>query len=207
MTCSYTALLLDSNPPTIEEFIWYCAHAFLPIGRQGGSTETMPLRFEADDEYYREELLKAKKRLAELVALSDEEFEAQTQAQAKNDEAEELAWYEKKLKQQEKFSAMRVQIDAWPAPAKYQPLRAFMLTRLAAAVSEHAVTMNLVKDVQVPHQTREQAIFIEQSRIERTAEKIKLLEESAEKYTVWITELAAIIGNPTNPAKPFKLMG
>jgi hypothetical protein len=129
MSTGYTHAVEESDDYTFEEFLWHCAAAFF-------YDCTEPPEERKPSEYEENSLLEAKKRLAELQAMSPEE--AETTAREEYESGVKMAREaeEHRRKKLARYDAMRAKVLAWvpPLQAHKDGLQRFMLEQIDSSI-------------------------------------------------------------------------
>lgn len=132
MPTGYTHRVADGKVTTLREFAMLCARAFgATISMRDTPTDTpIPEKFEAST-YHRQELVKARAKLARLERMSP--IEAQREMQ-QNHSSAMACWRDSSIRdaqQRARYLAMIEQVTAWHAPTpEHAGLKDFMLQQL-----------------------------------------------------------------------------
>lgn len=136
MPTGYTSTLYEGKSQTFEEFVMDCARAFgaLYVLRDSRDAE-IPAVFEPNTDYYDERLDEARRKLADLDAMSPET--AAQQAQNDFDQAmlEHQVAKRNRAATRERYEAMLDAVNAWEPPTfDHVGLKEFMQQQLTESI-------------------------------------------------------------------------
>lgn len=136
MPTGYTALIIEGDGVSFEEFAWSCARPFgaLVMMRDDGPGAKIPERFEPTP-WHTEKIAEAKARLAAAEAMTDEQ--AETGAEAAYQEA--VAYWTKANtetdQQRARYEEMLRRVIAWEPPTPdHVGMKDFMRTQIEESI-------------------------------------------------------------------------
>jgi len=131
MPTGYTACVVDKNV-SFEEFVWGCARAMgAAISMRDDAMDAqIPEEFSANP-FYLEKLQEAKKNLADLDAMSQEEQLAMARQNMEEEVAELKKYRLKILRDDKRLNKMLRKVEAWTPPtADHEDFKKFMISQL-----------------------------------------------------------------------------
>lgn len=136
MPTGYTSTLYEGKSQTFEEFVMDCARAFGALYALRDSRDAeIPAIFEPNTDYYDKRLDEARRKIADLDAMSPET--AAQQAQNDFDQAmlEHQAAKRNRAARRERYEAMLDAVNAWEPPTlDHVGLKEFMQQQLTESI-------------------------------------------------------------------------
>lgn len=136
MPTGYTSTLYEGKSQTFEEFVMDCARAFGALVSLRDSRDAeIPAVFEPNTGYYEERLDEARRKLADLDAMSPET--AAQRAQNDFDQAmlKHQAAQRERAARRARYEAMLEEVDAWQPPTlDHVGLKEFMQQQLTESI-------------------------------------------------------------------------
>lgn len=136
MPTGYTAKLMEKGQ-TFPEFVLLCARAFgaTILMRDDPMDKPIPEAFKPSD-YNEKALRAAKAELDRLDSMGGNERIAFGEAQRKADIQQNRDWLTRERNENERLTAMRVQVQAWEPPSpEHVSLKNFMLEQIDMSVN------------------------------------------------------------------------
>ena len=164
MPTGYTARIYEGQETTFADYALECARAFgvLVDLRDEPADTPIPEEF-TPRPYYRENLDRARRRLAEVEAWSDEQ--AAVEAARNNDEALREALERARQNQalRERYEAMLAQAEAWEPPTpKHEELAKFMVSQLRDSIKHDCYEIDMPEPVSGEEYKAQQINFARQ---------------------------------------------
>lgn len=204
MPTGYTYPVTEGKITDFNEFAMSCARAFgaLIMMRDESSDAEIPTEFKPST-YNADKFVEARKRLAELNAMT----EAQAQLAADADFAERTAAQEKYTAEIEasnaRLLAMQEKVMAWAPPtANHTEMKSFMLEQLSISMREAGSWFTPTKldgKEWLAEQTKKTIKDIERHASEQAAEEARVAGRNE-----WLKQLRASL---TTPADSLRLEG
>lgn len=136
MPTGYTSKLYEGEPQAFPEFAMSCARAFgaLILMRDDPADAPIPDEFQPSD-HHRRELAKARERLAEVQAWTDDEALADLESTRRAAAAARAKAAEKSAAVVERYKTMLDQVDDWQPPtAEHVEFKEFMREQLTESI-------------------------------------------------------------------------
>lgn len=136
MPTGYTYGVQEGNVTTLDAFAQECARAFLWQSRDSNEKDLIKLvTIPNDVEYQKNQLVKAKENLNELLALTETEWRTRYEEEKADDIRRQQERNERLKTEQARYNAMIEKVEAWTPPTeKHEDLKEFMLDQLAKSL-------------------------------------------------------------------------
>lgn len=135
MPTGYTADLHDGKDVTFREFALKCSRAMGAAIMQRDEDPNVEIKLRTVEDYYYENVEKARTALAKALSRSTEYWDEEQQREIQ--EAREYRWkhLEDKTSLEERYNAMLAEVRAWnPPTSEHEGLKKFMIEQLESSI-------------------------------------------------------------------------